>query len=87
MTIRSVMLRHNIEKVLEAYGYIMGSVPLELLAYHVNNKDKFSDTGFSEEEILKELEYMENIKKIERVTSYRMYEEVKIKGDKKQWKC
>lgn len=80
------MLRHNIEKVLTAYGYIMGGVPLELLAYHVNNADKFSDTGFSEEEILKELEYMENIKKIERVTAYKMYEEVKIKGDKKKWK-
>ena len=80
------MLRHNIEKVLDAYGYIIGGVPLELLEYHVNNADKFSDTGFSEEEILKELEYMENIKKIERVTAYKMYEEVKIKGDKKQWK-
>lgn len=80
------MLRHNIEKVLDAYGYIMGGVPLELLAYHVNNADKFSDTGFSEEEILKELEYMENIKKIECVTAYKMHEEIKIKGDKKQWK-
>lgn len=80
------MLRHNIEKVLDAYGYIMGGVPLELLAYHVNNADKFSDTGFSEEEILKELAYLLNIEKIEEIPSYKMKENNKIKGDKKQWK-
>lgn len=83
---KRVILRHNIEKVLDAYGYIFGGVTLELLMYHVNNHDKFKYTGWTEQEVKQELEYLLNIEKIEEIPSYTMKEKIKIKGDKKQWK-
>ncbi len=83
MTNRRVNLRHNMEKVIDAFGYNLGGVTLPFLMYHVNNTEKFKDTGFSEEEILLELEYMESIGKIEKVPSWIIHDDGKCKGEKR----
>ena len=69
-----ITLRSNIAKVIDVYGTIIGAVPLQLLFYHVNNEDRFEKTGFSEEEILEELEVLTEYGEIETVTAWRTRE-------------
>lgn len=82
-----LQLRANIMEVMDKYCYNIGGLSVELLFYHVNNEDEFKDTGFTKEQLLDQLEYMEERGVIERVDAYILKEpKIKLKGDVKKWK-
>ena len=70
MIMSKLHLRSNIVEVIDVYGTIIGAVPLQLLCYHVNNNEKFKHTGFSREEVLDELSFLEDAGEIEKTDAW-----------------